>query len=133
VAGIVLDGAGGVCLAGVYKCGVSGWNAVKFFNSELQSNSNIASPFVDRNSWRYIEDDGKSEIPCNKALLFTDFHGRLMRVALCRGLTVFSEVRVIEKLYFNVRGRGGGGISCYLFEGGQISISCHDFFQCEAV
>jgi hypothetical protein len=28
VAGVVLDGAGGVCLAGVYKCGVSGWNAV---------------------------------------------------------------------------------------------------------
>jgi hypothetical protein len=28
VASIVLDGAGGVCLAGVYKYGVSGWNAV---------------------------------------------------------------------------------------------------------
>ena len=34
---------------------------VKFFNSELQSNSNIESPFVHRSSWRCIKDGGKSK------------------------------------------------------------------------
>ena len=43
-----------------------------------------------------------------------------MTVALYRGLAVYSDARVIAKLYFNVR--GGGGISCDLSEGGHIAM-----------
>jgi hypothetical protein len=63
---------------------------------------------------------GKSKYRCNKALMFADFHGRLVGVALYRGLPVYSEVQVIEKLNFNAR--GWGGIACDLFERSHISV-----------